>query len=106
MTKKELSQLYWLKKEIARDRERLRELEARAASTGAQLTGMPAGGGISDMVGRYASEIADLCNRIDDKIRRCWVELQRLTRYIDTVDDSLMRQILTARYVEGSHGAR
>jgi len=101
MTKKELSQLCWLKREIAGDRERLRELESRAVSAGVQLTGMPGAGGIRDTVGRYASEMADLRHSIDSKRQRCWEELQRLVRYIDTVEDSLMRQILTARYVEG-----
>lgn len=101
MTKKELSQLVWLKKEIAKDKERLRELEGRAMSTGAQLTGMPGSGNTGDAVGRYAAEIADLCRVIDSKVRRCWAELERLTRYIGAVEDSLMRQILTARYIEG-----
>lgn len=101
MTKKELSQLVWLKREIERDKERLRELEARAEGLGAPLTGAPGGGGASDTVGRYAAEAADVCRAIDGKVRRCWTELQRLTRYIDAVEDSLMRQILTARYIEG-----
>lgn len=101
MTKRELSQLYWLKKEIARDEAKLAELEAAASSTGAPLTGMPGGGGVSDRVGAYAAEIADLQGIIDANIRRCWHELRRLSRYISTVEDSLMRQILTLRYVEG-----
>lgn len=100
MTKRELSQLYWLKREIARNKARLAQLEAAASSASAPLTGMPGGGGASDRVGMYAAEIADLRSIIDANIRRCWRELRRLSRYISTVEDSQMRQILTLRYIE------
>lgn len=100
MTKRELSQLYWLKREIARNKARLAQLEAAASSASAPLTGMPGGGGVSDRVGAYAAEIADLRSIIDANIRRCWQEMRRLSRYISTVEDSQMRQILTLRYIE------
>ena len=46
MTMKELSQLHWLNVEIDRDKQRLAELEARAASPGGpNMSGMPGGGG-------------------------------------------------------------
>lgn len=48
----------------------------------------------------YAAEIADLRSIIDANIRRCWQEMRRLSRYISTVEDSQMRQILTLRYIE------
>lgn len=100
MTRRELSQLYWLKKEIARNKARLAELEAASSAASVQLTWMPGGGGASDRVGMYAAEIADLRGIIDANIRRCWQELRRLSRYISTVEDSQMRQILTLRYIE------
>ena len=62
---------------------------------------MPHGGGTSDKVGRYAVRIADLRSMIDDRKARCWDELRRLNAYIDGVEDSLTRQILTLRYVNG-----
>ena len=100
MTRRELSQLYWLKKEIARNKARLAELEAASSAASVQLTWTPGGGGASDRVGMYAAEIADLRSIIDANIRRCWRELRRLSRYISTVEDSQMRQILTLRYIE------
>lgn len=42
MTKRELSQLYFLKKEIAKDKERLARLEAAARKSAEQLTACPA----------------------------------------------------------------
>ena len=51
MTMKELSQLHWLNVEIDRDKQRLAELEARAASPGGpNMSGMPGGGGAGSSV--------------------------------------------------------
>lgn len=101
MTKKELSQLYWLNREIERDKERLRELESAAQPGAQKITGMPSGAGVADKIGNYAAEIADLKGIIDANISRCFYELNRLNRYIASVDDSQMRLILSLRYVNG-----
>ena len=61
MTKKELSQLYWLNREIEQDKKRLAELETSATNcTTGEITGMPHGTGNMDKLGNYAAEIADL----------------------------------------------
>ena len=52
MTLKELSQLYYLNREIEMDQRRLRELEARALPGAQVITGMPHGTGV---VGRRFS---------------------------------------------------
>jgi len=51
MTLKELSQLYYLNREIEMDQRRLRELEARALPGAQVITGMPHGTGLVDKVG-------------------------------------------------------
>ena len=99
VSKKELSQLYYLSREIEQDRKRLEELEAAAQGSTQQITGMPRAAGFSDKVGKYAAEIADLKGMIEQKVQRCWHELKRLNRYIASVEDSQMRQILTLRYI-------
>lgn len=101
MTKKELSQLYYLNREIALQKQRLAELEYASTSISVQITGMPQGNGISDKVVNYVAEIADLKALIELNIQKCWYELNRLNRYIGTVDDSLTRQILSLRYING-----
>lgn len=101
MTKKELSQLYYLNKEIKQQRQRLKELETAATSCTVRITGMPSGAADGDKVSRYAAEIADLKGLIECNIQKCWYELNRLNRYIDTIDDSLIRQIFRLRYVSG-----
>ena len=99
ITKRELSQLYYLSREIEQDRKRLEELEAAAQGITQQITGMPPAGGAGDKVGKYAAEIADLRAIIEHKVQQCWYELNRLNRFIASVEDSQMRQILTLRYI-------
>ena len=97
MTRRELSQLYYLRREINSDRERLAKLEAAATSTSPSNGG---GGGSGTPTDRtsLAVEIAD--ETIYDKICREEKELLRLMNYISGVEDSLTRQILTARFVD------
>ncbi len=101
MTLKELSQLYYLNREIEMDQHRLRELELKALPGAQVITGMPHGSSVADIVGRYAAEIADLRGIIEAKHQQCLYERSRLERYIAGIDDSLLRQIFTYRFVNG-----
>ncbi len=100
MTNKELSQLYYLNKEIKQLESKLMELETTAYKATPNLTGIPGSGKCSDKVGRYAAEIADLKALINLNIKKCWHEKRRLERYIQSIDDSLIRQIFFLRYIE------
>ncbi len=101
MTKKELSQLYYLKKEIKEQQKRIKELEDAATSCSSKIDGLPSGEGINDKIGNYAVQIADLKSLLDLNLKKCFYELNRLNRYIQSVEDSQMRMILTLRYVNG-----
>lgn len=101
MTLKELSQLYYLNREIEMDQLRLIELETKALPGAQVLTGMPHAPGVTDKVGQYAAEIADLRGIIGAKHQQCLYERSRLERYISGMDDSLLRQIFTYRFING-----
>ncbi|KZL93951.1 hypothetical protein [Clostridium magnum] len=101
MTKQELSQLYYLNREIEQLKNRITELECVATSTSSRITGMPHALGISDKVGKYAAEIADLKELLDLNLKKCFYELNRLNRYIESIDNSEMRMILSLRYING-----
>ncbi|UZQ49907.1 hypothetical protein [Clostridium kluyveri] len=101
MTKQELSQLYHLNREIEGMQTRLQELETLAVSCTGNITGMPKIPGISDKVGKYTAEIADLRSLLDISLKKCFHELNRLNRYINSVEDSRMRLILSLRYING-----
>ena len=100
MTAKELSQLYWLNREIEREKQRLSELEAAEANMEARSTGAPHMAGISDKAG-IEMEIAIIREIIQKRIELSVIEYARLNRYIASIDDSLMRQIMTLRYING-----
>ena len=101
MTLKELSQLYHLNREIEMDKQRLRELEAKTLPGAQVITNMPHAPGVVDKVGQYAAEIADLRGIIEAKHKQCLYERNRLERYIAGIDDSLLRQVFTYRFVNG-----
>lgn len=101
MTIRELSQLYYLNREIDMDRRRLEELEVKMQPGAQVLTGMPRGNKTSDRTGNYAAEIADLRGIIEAKHRQCLYERNRLERYITGIEDTLIRQIFTYRFVNG-----
>lgn len=101
MTKQELSQLYYLNREIEHLKNRIVELECIATSSTSRITGMPHASGISDKVGKYAAEIADLKELLDLNLKKCFYELNRLNRYIETIEDSQVRLIMSLRYING-----
>ena len=102
MTLEELSQLYWLNREIELDQKRLDELWARAENPSGRFPdGTPPHFRAADRHGELAAELADLADVMDEKRRRCIRERTRLERYIAGIGDSLTRQIFTLRFVNG-----
>lgn len=103
MTLNELSQLYWLNREIEMDQERLAELEQKASSISSpNLSGIPGGSNYFDnKIQRYVAEIVDLQMIIQAKQQQCIHERNRLERYISDIPDSLTRQIFTLRFING-----
>ena len=102
MTLKELSQLYYLNREIERDQERLEQLRANVSAPGApNYDGMPKSPRYENRLERYIAEIVDLEAIISAKITQCIHERNRLERYIAEIPDSLTRQIFQLRFVNG-----
>lgn len=99
MTKKELSKLYWLNREIEEDKRKLAELEVAAVSSTAKITGLPHVTGAHDKIGNMAILIAEQRDMIELKVKQSVIEYNRLTRYINGIDDVQMRMILSLRYI-------
>lgn len=101
MTKTELSQLFWLKQEIAVDERRIRKLRALSEKVS---SGNGSGGGNSSFksskIEIYVAEIIDLTAIISAKKQQCIFEQRRLERYISTIPDSLTRLLFTLRFIE------
>ena len=102
MTLKELSQLYYLNREIEMDQHRLEELRTKAESpSSGQLTGMPRSPNVESKLERYIAEIVDLSAIITAKQMRCIHERNRLERYIGNISDSRTRMIFSLRFING-----
>jgi hypothetical protein len=102
MTLKELSQLYYLNREIERDQERLEQLRARVSAPGSpNYDGMPKSPSFENRLERYIAEMVDLEAIIQAKITQYLHERNRLERYIAEIPDSLTRQIFQLRFING-----
>ena len=102
MTLRELSQLYYLNREIERDKRELERLKWESVSPRTQrLTGMPHGSGYENIMEQKIAAIADLEGLIRAKMMQCIYERNRLERYIADIPDSLTRQIFALRFING-----
>lgn len=101
MTIKELSQLYYLKREIEDCEKKLIELEAQRGVSALVVDDMPHGKGpAKSQVERLAAEIVDLKAILHAKRIECIHEKNRLERYISAISDSFTRQIFEHRFAD------
>ena len=96
-----LNQLRYLKREVDELSQRIAQLELEAQGGSGRISGMPRSHRLDDRVAQAAASIADLRDRMESRRLDCMVELGRLYAFIDDADDSLIRQILAARYIDG-----
>lgn len=103
MTVNELSQLFYLSREIEADKKRLKELELLAESpSSVNLSGIPGTPFVrgNGKVERLSAEIVDLQALIAAKQLQCIHERSRLERYIADIPDSLTRLIFELRFAQ------
>ena len=86
MPHNQLSQLYYLKKEIKMHQERLTELQALAEIKSSVITGMPMSKSISDRIGYSVIKIIGIQETLS---KLC----EELTDYIKNVNDPIVRLI-------------
>ena len=99
MTLKELSRVWYLRREIEDNRARLYELESRAYSPRSPgMSGMPHGAAVGDPVSSFAAEIADLKALICEKQLACVREWFALELYISAIPESYTRLIFRFRF--------
>ena len=91
-----LSQLRVLQKEVNLLSQRVAELELVSQGKGGRVTGLP--GRPPENCGKL---LEALWRRLDARRTRCLELIGALYTFIDDIDDSLMRQIMIYRYVDG-----
>lgn len=101
MTKDELSQIFWLRKEIAMWQQKLDRLENQSLIKGQQITGTPSGGSrTTSKVEERAVKMEEIRERIRELRDRAIREEERILKYIESVDDVFMRQVIQYRFLE------
>lgn len=102
MTKKELSHLYWLKKEIQWQKQKLKTLQTSAEKCTSTLFQVPTTrNNHESTVEKYGVLIAEQEQLIETQIKQALTEYNRLHRYIVSVEDPQARLILSFRYLDG-----
>ena len=101
MTKKELSELYWLNREIEEEQRKLAELKAATTDCTTKITGLPHVSGLHDKTGDLSILIAEQRDLIELKVKQSITKYNDLNNYIANVPDAQMRMILSLRYVNG-----
>lgn len=86
MTTHELSQMYWLRREIAQLEENISRLTAEAEH---------------EPDAELAAERAKILSMMKSKQFRCIREHKRIEEYIDSISDSYLRQIVRYRFADG-----
>lgn len=98
MTKKEVNQIYYLNREIEMWQNQLKQLRENGLQS-PKLNGMPKGGALSDPTASEAVSIADLELIIESLLVKVQMARKAIYEYIDSLDDSLIRQIIMYRCI-------
>lgn len=99
MTKKELSQIYYLNRELVMWQRELEKVQCESLVKCQEITDMPRGSGISDVVGNRVVSIDNIEVIITGKLLEIQIQRGRIMTYINSIEDSLLRQILFYRHV-------
>ena len=98
-TKSELSQIFYLNKELQMWQREKERLEGKIGASSQVTNGMPHGYGASDPTGNLAQELAQCHLMISCKCVELQIQRNKIIRYIEELEDSLLRQIMFYRCV-------
>lgn len=99
MTRKELSQVYYLKKELNMWEQELNNLIASSQIKAQSLDGMPFQntGDVSDVVANIAIKIIEQTEVVDAARYNVERKIAEIDKYIASLDDSFLKQIINYR---------
>lgn len=101
MTRKDLSRIYCLDRELKMWQQELAELEAGIGVGSPSLSGMPSAHGVpSSPTEREGMALADCKTQIEIIILQIREAKKEVYDFIASIDDSLMRQIINYRCVK------
>ena len=98
LTKDELKQIYYINKEIQMWQRELEKIRSQGLVKSPTISDMPKGGQKFD-ISDYVSAIADYEAVIRGLLAKAQIQRKKIMDYIDSIDDSLMKQIVYLRNV-------
>lgn len=99
MTLEEIKQVYYINAEIKHLEKELDKIRNESYVKGQKLTGLPRSSGYGDKTAERAMLEREYEELIQDAKYRGMAERNRIMKYISTIDDSLMRQIIFYRHI-------
>lgn len=99
MTYQYLKQLQALKKEVEYNRERLEMVKDHFLGS-TKMDGMPHNVSATRTTENYATALADIQEILEQNITEYTQQCLEAEHFIASIDDSMIRQIVTMRYVE------
>lgn len=100
MTFKDLSQLFYIKKEIEVIKNEIADLDDRLKSITQSVDDMPHSSSVSDKIGTLTTNLVYQKEMLTIKNLQLEAEKTRLMSFIDAIDDSLLRLIFRYRFIE------
>lgn len=95
---KNLNRLYWLKIEIKKIENQIKELSVLKGST---INGLPSTKGTpSSPVEQYLLKVERLAEKLNKKRDELIAETERIESYIESIEDDEVRTIARARFIE------
>ena len=100
MTMQDLSQVFYLEREIEIETDRLRRLRESADVKSPIISDMPKAPGAHDKLGEIVPRIADQETELVELICKLKEEKDKLKTYIKSVPFSRVRLIMTLRFID------
>ncbi|MBV4425274.1 hypothetical protein [Clostridium tyrobutyricum] len=97
INKNELSQLYYLNRDIEQLKNKIEALEHIVNYAAVEKKYMT----LSNTIDKYKQKIEELKDLLNINMYKCFYELKKINRYIESIDDIQMRMIIKLRYING-----
>ena len=101
MTKRELSQLYFINKDIEWRRRKVEQLEWEAEKMTTEFSDMPKAGGFQDKLSKLVAQIVDEKKMILFRLEEAQIERRKLEYYISAIPEPKIRVYMQYRYLDG-----
>ena len=92
-----LNKLYWLKKDVEKIENQIKELTILSAF---EMSGMPSSNSISSPVEKFYNRLDKLRTKLQQAKEKVELEIDRLEDCLESIEDAEIRVLAKARYLE------